>query len=147
MDYVSIFIFWIIIQIFGLVGLPIAFSLFKNLPDRGYAFAKPLGILLSGYVLWILGSFHLLRNNLGGSLLAIAIVAGLGWAWYRGREGPGIVEWVKANRQYVLTVEAVFALALVGWSLYKAFNPNIETSGGEKTAIRTPKMDTPIPIR
>jgi hypothetical protein len=48
MDYSSILIFWVIIQIFGLIGLPFAFRLFRHLPDHGYVFAKPLGILLSG---------------------------------------------------------------------------------------------------
>ena len=133
MNYAYIFIFWLVVQIFGLIGLPIAFSLCKNLPDRGYAFAKPLGLLLAGYLLWLLGSFGLLRNNLGGTLLAMILVAGLGLAWYRaGRGQAGLWVWFKANRQYILIVEAIFALTLFGWSIYKAYNPRLETAGGEK---------------
>jgi YYY domain-containing protein len=150
MNYAYILIFWLVIQIFGLIGLPLSFSLLRNLPDRGYALAKPLGLLLSGYVLWLLGSFGLLRNNLGGSLLAMVLVAGLGLIWYHRLYHPGgqkrldqppglsedrdlgILAWLKTNSRYVLTVEAIFALTLIFWSIYKAYNPNIETAGGEK---------------
>ena len=132
MNFTEVFIFWLAVQLVGLIGLPTAFSLFKNLPDRGYAFAKPLGLLLSGFTLWLLGSFGLLRNNLGGSLLALALVLGLGIVWYRRQGGPGLLSWFQANRTYVLLVESIFTVAFVAWAVYKAYNPNIETAGGEK---------------
>ena len=42
MIYAPVLIWWLLLQLFGLVGLPLAFRLLGNLPDRGYAFARPL---------------------------------------------------------------------------------------------------------
>ncbi|MFQ5576408.1 MAG: DUF2298 domain-containing protein, partial [Anaerolineae bacterium] len=131
MVYVYAIVFWLILQLFNLIGLPVAFTLLKNLPDRGYAFARPLGLLLVGYLLWLAGSLGLLRNNLGGALLAMAVVAGGGWLWQR-QKGGSLRRWLRQNLAYVASVEALFAVALAGWAVFKAYNPNIETAGGEK---------------
>ena len=47
---VSVLSWWLIMQVLGLAALPLAWRIFRNLPDRGYAFARPLGLLLAGYV-------------------------------------------------------------------------------------------------
>ena len=99
MIYFDIFSFWLVIQIFGLLGLPIAFKLLPNLPDKGYPLIKPLGLLCAGYVLWLAGSFSLLRNNLGGTVLAMVLVLGLGWAWLWA-ERDSLWVWFKANWGY-----------------------------------------------
>ncbi len=130
--FLDSFIFWLILEIFNLIGLPIAFRLLKNLPDRGYAFARALGLLLTGYLLWLAGSFGLLHNNLGGTGLAMLAVAGLGLWWQAQHKKDSLRDWLKAHLPYVLTVETLFALALVGWAVFKSYNPAIETAGGEK---------------
>jgi uncharacterized membrane protein len=43
-----------------------------------------------------------------------------------------ILTWWRAHRSYWLAVDLLFGLALVGWAIYKAYNPNLETAGGEK---------------
>ncbi|NOX61905.1 MAG: hypothetical protein GXP42_08165, partial [Chloroflexi bacterium] len=85
--------FWLVIEIFGLLGLPLAWRLFRFLPDRGYAFAKALGLLGVGYLLWLGAMFGLLRNSAGGVVLAMLLFAGLGlWlsrkGWQTNAEGP-----------------------------------------------------------
>jgi YYY domain-containing protein len=130
----SILNWWFLLQIFGLAGLPLAFRLLGGLPDRGYAFARPLGLLLSGYLLWLGGSLGFWRNSAGGTLLAIPLVAGAGVWLYRTRpdKSVSIAGWLRAHKRYWLAVELLFAAALAGWTVYKAYNPNLETAGGEK---------------
>ncbi|HSN76740.1 MAG TPA: DUF2298 domain-containing protein [Anaerolineae bacterium] len=67
--------FWFVVQLFALAVLPLAWRLFGALPSRGYALAKPLGLLLVTYVLWMGGSLGLLRNSVGGVLASLALVA------------------------------------------------------------------------
>ena len=53
----------------GLVALPIPSSLFLASAGRGFAFAKPVGLLLGGYLFW-LASVHLLPNRPGSIVWA-----------------------------------------------------------------------------
>ena len=78
-----VLVWWLWIQIIGLAALPLAHHFFRRLPDRGYAFARPLGLLLTTYVLWMGGSLGLLRNSVGGALFSILAVATLSLIVYR----------------------------------------------------------------
>ena len=55
------FRWWLVLEGIGLLALPIALLLFRRLPGRGYAFAKPLGLLLGGYLFWLTLSLHSCR--------------------------------------------------------------------------------------
>ncbi len=77
--------FWLAIQLFALAVLPLAWRLFGALPSRGYALAKPLGLLLVTYVLWMGSSLGLLRNSVGGVLASLVIVAAV--SCWLGRAG------------------------------------------------------------
>ncbi len=136
MDVTPILKWWLALTLFGLVGWPLAYSLLRHLPDRGYAFARPLGFLLTGYILWLGGSFRLLQNNLGGLLIALILAALLGWLWRRQQWQAGdelsLRAWLKREWRYVVSVELLFHAAFIGWTIYRAYDPNIETAGGEK---------------
>ncbi len=136
MDFIPILIWWLVVLIFGLIGWPLAFSLLRHLPDRGFALARPVGLLLSGYILWLGGTFRLLQNNGGGIVAAMLIVLAVGLIWYwqqrRGGDDLSMLAWLRREWRYALTVELLFSLTLVAWAIFKAYNPNIETAGGEK---------------
>ncbi|MGA9350871.1 MAG: DUF2298 domain-containing protein [Anaerolineae bacterium] len=121
-----VLIWWLIVEVLGLVALPLTYRLFKNLPDRGYAFAKPLGILLTSYVLWIGASFGFLRNSWGGIVFSILVVAVGSW-WFYSRENheAGIVGFLRGNRRMVIANEILFALAFGFFALFRAYNPEI----------------------
>jgi YYY domain-containing protein len=70
-----VFIWWLVVQVFGLLGLPIAAFVLRSLPDRGYAFAKALGLLLTGYGAWLLA---MLGFGSFGTLLLLLVMLGLG---------------------------------------------------------------------
>jgi len=130
---------WFWLQVMGLAALPLTHRFFARLPGRGYAFARPLGLLLSSYVLWLGGSLGLLRNSTGGALLAIGLVAAVSLVVYqrghRGPEGqddPGLLPWLWANPRLVVAVELLFAGALAFWSVLRAYSPELTTAGGEK---------------
>ena len=52
---------WLAVFCIGLTCLPITASMFRDFHDRGYLFAKVIGISLSGYLLWLLSSMKLLK--------------------------------------------------------------------------------------
>ncbi len=50
------FLLWLLaVELLGLLALPLAFVLFRRLPDRGFSLAKPMALVLFSYALWVLG--------------------------------------------------------------------------------------------
>jgi YYY domain-containing protein len=128
-------VWWFWMQVMGLAALPLAYRFFRRLPDRGYALARPLGLLLVSYVLWLGGSLGFLRNSVGGILFSLGLVAAISVFYYRRRreeEGPGLLAWLRSHGRMVLSVELLFAGALGLWALLRAYSPDLTTAGGEK---------------
>ena len=64
-------------SLLGWLTFPLVFRLFPALADRGYTLARAVGLLLWGWLFWILASLGLLRNDLGGLLFAFLILVAL----------------------------------------------------------------------
>ncbi len=131
-DLLAFIRWWLIVEVFGLVGLPLAFRLLRWLPDRGYALAKPLGLLLSGYVFWLLASLGFMRNTAGGVVAAMALTLAAGLWWHSRHPvpgfspvGDGIRAWLRTHLGLVLATEGLFLLAFAFWAYFKAYNPDI----------------------
>ncbi|MGD2039924.1 MAG: DUF2298 domain-containing protein [Anaerolineae bacterium] len=138
-----VIVWWFWLQVMGLAALPLVYRFFRRFPDRGYAFARPVGLLLAGYVLWMGSSLGLLRNTFGGALFSIVLVALLSVFFYRrGRvtddsgdpteADPGLLTWLRGHGRLVLVVELLFVVALGLWALLRAYSPDLTTAGGEK---------------
>ncbi|MEA3345465.1 MAG: DUF2298 domain-containing protein [Chloroflexota bacterium] len=140
----SVLLWWLIIQILGLVALPLVYRLFDRLPDRGYGFARPLGLLGTSYALWLLTTLGFLRNRWGGIFGCILLVGAAGWWFYRRAVGADLAsargqghlplrdrplgDWLIQNRRLILTHEALFTLAFVSFALFRAYNPEIRAT-------------------
>lgn len=124
-DLLSFINWYLAIALAGWISLPLAFKFFRFLPDRGYAFTKPLGLLTTGYIFWLLGSLGFLQNDTGGILLAALLTGSLGMAWLRLPGFASLRGWIAAQRRYVLAVELLFLFAFAGWALIRAYNPEI----------------------
>ena len=120
------FIIWfILLTMLGWLSFPIAFSILKTLPGRGYALAKALGLLVWGFFFWFLTSLGLLQNDLAGQLVALVILICLSlWAGWHDKFA-GLTTWVKAHWRLILAVEGLFLLAFGVWSFVRAANPAI----------------------
>ncbi|MGD8997154.1 MAG: DUF2298 domain-containing protein [Anaerolineae bacterium] len=131
-----VFKWWLLIQVLGLAALPLAYRLFKWLPGRGYPFAKPLGLLLTSYVLWLGTSLGYLRNTVSGALVAIVVTAAVSvWFYARGKDetAPSLAAFIRRHWRLILTVEIVFVATFSAWASVRAYAPDkIMSSGGEK---------------
>jgi YYY domain-containing protein len=119
------FLSWyILLTLLGLLSFPLGFYLFRALADRGYVLARALGLLVWGYAFWLLASFRIAQNDIGGLLLGLVILVGLsGWAFFNCR--AEIMEWFQAHRRLVLTAEGLFLLAFGFMAFVRAANPEI----------------------
>ncbi len=131
------FLSWyLLVSLLGWLTFPLAYRLFPALADRGFSLARALGILVWGYIFWMMCSLGIIQNDGGGLLLAFALVIVLSilasWKMIINRQ-PSIVDWLKSNLRLLIAVEVLFFLAFAAWAFVRASNPNIEVAGGEKT--------------
>ncbi len=108
----------------GLVAIPIAYLAFGGLRDRGLTLAKPLGMLLVGYLTWILSAAHILPSSRFGPLVVLLVLAAVaGWIIYR--RGSDLLAHVRSQWKALAVAEAIFLAVFVGWTVYRSFDPAI----------------------
>ncbi|MCX7841380.1 MAG: DUF2298 domain-containing protein, partial [Anaerolineae bacterium] len=122
-----------LIEFLGWLAFPIAFVALRALADRGYIFAKAIGILLPAWGAWTLASYHILpfsRTSIAVVIAFIAIVSVLA-TWWRGRE---LVAVLRARWKIVLVEEIAFLVFFGAFLLIRYGNPDLwhQWFGGEK---------------
>ena len=120
------FLSWyLLISLVGLAALPLTFRFFPRLSSRGYAFTRVLGLLLWGFLFWLLGSLGILQNNLGGQVIAFLLLTGISmWAGFNGG-WQQLREWLKVNARNVLAMELLFFGLFLFWTLIRGMNPEV----------------------
>jgi len=119
-------IWYLLVSLIGWLTFPLAFRLFPGLADRGFSLTRALGMLVWGYVFWMMASLGIVHNDAGGLLLALVVLATIA--------GSGILQveqrrmmggWIKSNRRVILTIEILFFLAFAFLAFVRAGNPEI----------------------
>ena len=119
---------WLLaIEVITLAAAPFAFVAFSRLPDRGLSLAKPFGLLLLGYPLWLLGSLHILPHSTAGIMALIAVMAIAALFLTRWR-APEIRQHLRQHWRVILLTEAVFLVFFVGWVIYRSYDPDITST-------------------
>lgn len=127
-------IVWLIgAQVMALAALPLAFAMFRTLPDRGYLFAKPLGILLASSVAWLLASLGWMKFSGWSVAVAIGLVALLSGAVWRSQKQE-MRAFFRERRKFILFAEGLFLAAFLAFLAVRAANPDLwhPYRGGEK---------------
>ena len=112
----SVLIWYFAVTLIGWITFPIAYVALKHFPDKGYAFSKVLGLLLTGYLYWLLG--YVAFN---GATLALVLVsvAGLSGFLLISWTGKPFLEFAKKNLAFFLLMEAFFLMAFFVAGAYK----------------------------
>ena len=122
---IDILTWWLAAQLLGAAGLPLAALLLRGLPDGGFAYAKALGLLLTGYLAWLLAMLGLAPFGAASLVASALAVAGLG-LWLAG--GPraalaGAREAARDRWPALLASEAVFLAGLLATVWLRAHDP------------------------
>jgi YYY domain-containing protein len=118
-------VLWLIgIEVIGLVAIPLAYVALGGLKDRGLTLAKPLGMLLVGYLAWILSSAHVLPYASYGPAVALILLAAVA-AFVVYRRGEDLLAHIRSQWKPLVVAEVVFLAVFIGWTLYRAFDPAI----------------------
>ena len=138
---------WLTLFLLGIGFYPLSKKLFGSFTDHGYIFGKVLGFLLSGYLMFLLGSLHILKFTKGGvlvsTLVAVALVWGITFLTGKKEGLKKIFEeqfglWVKIWRKRSVlnsvitvilgTLNAVFRLGVYVFLFFEFYQNKIDVS-------------------
>jgi YYY domain-containing protein len=140
--------FFALVELIGLAAVPLAALAFGRLPGAGLGFAKPLGLLLVTWVVWMAASVTPIKYGTTIVLVVIALLAlagglaaarqralaarlrdtGEGWFARRRAEWIGARALPTADPARVrlwLGSEVVFAVAFAAMALLVAYSPDV----------------------
>ncbi len=115
----DIFLWLLIVEFLGLVAFPFTYVLLPVLKDRGYGFAKPLGLLMLAYPVWLLGSLHLSAGPRIMPVLVLVVLT-VASALLARRKWPELIGFLRRERALVLSIEGIFLLFFLGFALLRA---------------------------
>jgi YYY domain-containing protein len=115
--------FLLLVEAIGLIGLPFAAALFSRLPGGGLALARPLGLLLVAYPVWLLASLHAIRYTRTAAVAATAVAAVVAVAL--GRVTVDRIRRGSAARRLWVAGEILFVTCFGIWALVRSFAPEI----------------------
>jgi YYY domain-containing protein len=140
--------FFLLVEVIGLAAAPLAALAFGRLPGAGLGFAKPLGLLLVTWAVWMAGSLSPVRygtTTIIATLGLLAAAGGLAAARQRALSGrlaePGEGWWGRRRAQWIgaralppddptrlrlwLGAEIVFAVSFAAMALLVAYSPDV----------------------
>ena len=140
--------FFVLVEVIGLAAVPLAGLAFGRLPGAGLGFAKPLGLLLVTWVVWMAASVTPVSYGTTTVLVVVALLAlAGGFAAARQRtlaarlSETGDGWWARRRAQWIGTralpvedpervrlwigSEIVFAIAFAAMALLVAYSPDV----------------------
>ena len=126
-------VWWLAILLLGWITWPLLWRILPMVPDHGYLLAKSIGLLLLGYIPWLLASTGVLAAGRATTWLAIALV-GLASAFVLTRTWRQFVDFLKQRRAELILSESIFTLCFLFFLWVRLTNPDLwhPYYGGEK---------------
>src|SRR2546430_9921932 len=123
---VQLFQMLALVEVLGLLCLPLTITVFHNLPDRGWAFSKAIGIALLAFCVWLpLMSVQVLPfSQLFIAVVFFILCAFSIFGFVRVRQA--LIALVRAHIFYIIVCEVIFLgmVFLLGW--IRSYGPNIQ---------------------
>lgn len=130
---VTVVAWWLVVVLIGVIVYPLLWLLLPGLADRGYGFAKFLGMFLVGWATWYLATLRIPVWSQAGLIGAFAVLAliSLTICWRRRGE---MIAYLRARWRLLAVIEGLSLLLFVIFLFVRLTNPDLwEISyGGEK---------------
>lgn len=130
---VTVVVWWLVVVLIGLIVYPLLWLLLPGLADRGYGFAKFLGMLLAGWATWYLATLRVPVWSQSGLIGAFAILACISGViiW---RRRADMIAYLRARWRLLVIIEGLSLLLFVLFIFVRLTNPDLweVTFGGEK---------------
>ncbi len=118
-------LYWLlIIDVIGVISVPIAFIFFNRLYDRGWTLSKALGILLIAYINWILVSVGVIKYSLLSVIISSSclIILSLLSIFITKKE---LFLWIRKEYKKIIFIESLFLVSFFIFACIRMFDPSI----------------------
>ena len=128
-----VLMWFIVVELIGWLALPIASVTFKSMADRGYGFAKALGLLLVAWGAWLLASLKIMPFTWWAILIVMLLLAAASALLLRQRQAQ-LRRFVTARWRLIALEEGLFWLLFAAMLFIRMHNPDLwhPAMGGEK---------------
>lgn len=122
-DIQAVFIWWFILFLFGVGFLPVTFRLFAPFFDKGYIFSRLIGLLAVGYIVFVLGAFHIAPFTFP-TIVLVALVLSIGSFFLLPDRGKTLAIIKKSWLTFSIE-ELTFLTILFIWAYVHSYAPDI----------------------
>ncbi len=122
-DVIAVLQWWSVLFVLGLGFVPLTFRLFDSFFDKGYIFSKLIGMLLTGYLMFVLGVLHLVPFTTV-AIMSVFLVLAVGSFFIL----PAKWKTLFALKRFwfiFVCEEILFLCALFLWAFIHSYAPDI----------------------
>jgi YYY domain-containing protein len=124
-DALYLWVWWLCLAALGLIALPLADTLFHRFRDRGYCFAKVLGLGVAGYAQWLLSACKILPFRVWTLYGVLALCLAASWRLNK-KTGTYQRFWKDEGLlAQAVRLEVLLAALLLFWSYLRGIRPDI----------------------
>jgi uncharacterized membrane protein len=122
----DLLLMWALVEVLGIVFLPLTVTVFHNLPDKGWAFSKGIGLAALAFCVWLplmcLQFLPFSRLFILGVLLILVALNILGFLRVR----KTLWELLRSHLAYFIFAELIFLGMVFLLGLLRSFDPSIQ---------------------
>ncbi len=111
---------WLVIELIGLITFPLIAYIARNLDDKGYCIAKPLGLILITYFVWIISSLRLISFSYLTILMSLIFLGLL--SFYLGRK---VLTFKQIPFKRMAWVDIAFLASFIIFALIVRWKPDL----------------------
>jgi YYY domain-containing protein len=130
-----VIVWWLTITAIGWAAFPLLFTLLPGLADRGYGFAKIMGLFLTGWIAWIFASARVPLWSPAGVLIALVLLVAIsGTVALQLQRGLSLPAYIRQHWRRLLGIEGITLVAFLAFLAVRLTNPDLwhPSFGGEK---------------
>jgi YYY domain-containing protein len=129
MPVLSVFIWYLLVQLLSFMAMPLHFKVLGNLRDKGYGLSKVTGIFIFAWINWMLVSFGMWKFYQVNLWILLAALGGLSFMAYRANAAQAM-QFAVSNKKHILVTEIVFLAAYLFFIIIKLWCPDIHNVMG-----------------
>ncbi len=122
-DIIAVLQWWLVIFVLGVGFTPVTFRLFSPFFDKGYLYSRLVGLVLVGFFVFVLGTFHIATFSNPTIIITALIIAAVAFFFFKPLWKLLII--FKQMWYIFILEELLFLGILFMWAYIHSFSPDI----------------------